>query len=169
MEGGVFEVERLRVCGGFAAPPLRPPSAEGVAAERFTSWPVSLLSGPSLLCGWRKTGDVGEALALCISRRTCQVLACDAAGVSVVWVDFPCVRAGSGAHQAPASRHGHCAAPQRWLPLQMFGVAAPSPRAAVGEGQQAVTLQPGRKGSCTRPKARRWACVGGGPLPKVPQ
>lgn len=118
----------------FAAVLLRHPSAEGMAAEMFTSLHVLLLSSPSLLCRWRKTGDVGEVLALCISRRTCQVLACDAAGVSVVWVDFPCFRAGLGAHQAPVSRHGHCAAPQRWLPLQMFGVAAPSPRCRSGGG-----------------------------------
>lgn len=145
----------MRVCGGSAAPP----SAEGAAAEMVRSSHGLLLSRPSLLCRWRKTGEVGEVLALCISRRACQVLACDAAGPSLVWVDFPAFglvwvrtrlqyRATAIVRLPKDGCHCRCSG---WLP--------PLPGAAVGEGPQSVTLQPGRKVSCTRPKAR---CRGGG-------
>lgn len=113
-----------------------------------------------------------KVFALSISRQTSQVLGCEAARASPVGIDFPCVLAGLGAHQGLVSLHSHCAVPQRWLPMQMFGVAAPSTRCRSGGGA-AVTLLPGRDVSCTAPKhsavGRRRVCVGDCPLPKVPQ
>lgn len=69
----------------------------------------------------------------------------------------------AGCARGPASHPGHCAAPQRWLPLQTcVSAQAPEggglPSAAVGEGRR-VTLPPGR--SCAAPKLMRGPHPGG--------